>query len=85
MGFMKGVVTTGGQPAAGVTLEFRKSGVNQGHTDTGTDGSYTSPNLAAGTYTVFKIVPNPEAQCDCAGVKTFNVPSTGIITKNLNY
>ncbi|MCE5237548.1 carboxypeptidase-like regulatory domain-containing protein [bacterium] len=85
MGFLTGTVSTGGQPAVGVTLDFRKSGYSQGTTISGAGGSYTSPNLAAGIYTVFKTNPTPEAQCDCDGDTTFNVPTAGLVTKNLEY
>ena len=32
-----------------------------------------------------KTNPTPEAQCDCDGDTTFNVPTAGLVTKNLEY
>jgi hypothetical protein len=78
MGMTTGTVTHDGVPAAGVTIQFKKSGVLVCNATTNDSGVYAA-YLAAGTYSAYKM---PEAiQCSPA---TFNIPS-GTKIQNLSY
>jgi protocatechuate 3,4-dioxygenase beta subunit len=80
-----GVYCSGDSGLSGVTIDLFKNGGTQpvGTTVTGSNGSYSFTNLAAGTYTVKEVVPSGWVQ---TGTSSYTVtPCSGQSVSGLNF
>ncbi len=78
-GTVTGTVTVNGTPESGVAVTLREGSTVIGTTTTGSNGTYTFPNVATGTKNVS--IVNPQG-ATCPGPQDVTVPAGGSATAN---